>query len=140
MKISDKTYAIDTNVILRYLLQDNDDLAPAANAIMEAVDDGKLSVSCDPVVLAEVVFVLGSFYKLSAEEIRVALSPIVKSDGVLIPNKDRYIRALELYVTAGIHYGDACACAAAMDECDGRLLSFDRKLSKVEGVRRLESM
>jgi hypothetical protein len=34
-------------------------------------------------------------------------------------------------------FGDACACAAALQRCEGRLVSFDRKLSGVDGISRL---
>ena len=35
-------------------------------------------------------------------------------------------------------FGDACACAAAMEKCEGRLLSLDRDLSKVPDIQRTE--
>ena len=38
------------------------------------------------------------------------------------------------------HFGDACACAAAIEDCQGRLLSFDRKLTGVAGVARAEEV
>jgi predicted nucleic-acid-binding protein len=67
------------------------------------------------------------------------LEPIIKAEGFIVPNKDRYIRALKLYSESVSHFGDACACAAALEDCDGRLLSFDRKLSGVDGIRRTEN-
>jgi hypothetical protein len=33
-----------------------------------------------------------------------------------------------------------CACAAALEECKGRLYSFDAELSKIEGLDRRESV
>jgi predicted nucleic-acid-binding protein len=68
------------------------------------------------------------------------LEPIVNLDGFVITDKDRYIRALDLFATSVPHFGDACACAAALEECEGRVLSFDKKLAGVEGVRRSEEL
>lgn len=139
MRTTDRAFAIDANVILRYLIPDDSELCAKAERILDSVAQGKLTVSCDPVILAEVVFVLTRLYGQSKEQAFTALDPIVRSDYVLIPNKSRYIRALEIYVDTGAHFGDACTCAAALEDCDGRLLSFDRKLSAVDGIKRMES-
>ena len=137
--MQDKVYAIDANVILRYVTQEGGDLQQKAERILDAVAEGRLTVSCDPVVLAEVVWVLESFYGLSTSQIAVALEPFLQCDYFIMPEKQRYQRALQLYATAVPDYGDACASAMALEDCDGRLLSFDRKLSRVEGIQRLES-
>ena len=140
MKTAETAYAIDANVILRYLLGEGGAPGEKAARIMEALDDGKISVWCDPVILAEVVWVLTLFYRREPAAVGAALLPIMKHDGLHMPEKERYVRALELFSHGGVHYGDACACATAQGECGGRLFSFDRKLSKVEGITRLESM
>lgn len=133
-------YALDANVILRYLLDDNKKLSPQAAATMHSVEAGRLTAAVDPVTLSEVVFVLSSYYKLRRQEIAHGLLPLMKNPGVSVAGKSRYIRALELYATSVKHWGDACACAAAIEECAGRLISFDRALSEVEGVTRAESV
>ena len=139
MKVSDDTYCIDANVILRYLTQDVARQYDKASVIMKAVENGEIAVFCDPVTLSEVVWALTKSYGLSGERIWNGLAPILKSDGFLVPDKARYIRALQLFAESIDHFGDACACAAAMEKGKGRVFSFDRDLSKVEGVTRLES-
>ena len=138
MQTSDRAFSLDANVILRFLTRDSDTLYPKAEAIMRGITEGRLTVVCDPVILAETVWVLESFYKRSREDIAVALAAIVKSDGVLMPNKSRYILALDIFGKTNAHFGDACACAAALQDCEGRLFSFDRELSKIEGISRSE--
>ena len=140
MKIAETVYAIDANVILRYLLGEGGAGGEKAARIMEALEDGKISVWCDPVTLAEVVWVLTSFYRREPAAVGAALLPIVRTAGLRLTEKERYVRALELFAHDGVYYGDACACATAQSECGGRLLSSDRKLSKVEGITRLESI
>lgn len=134
-----RSFSIDTNIIMRYLIPDNPELFAKAESILDRVAEGALTVFIDPIILAEVVFVFTNHYGRSREELRVILDPFLKSDNVLISNKFRYIRALEIYADTKAHFGDACACAAALEECDGRLFSFDRKLSEVEGISRVES-
>lgn len=130
--------AIDANVILRYILADDKRLFTKAAAILQGVQHAELTVLCDPVQLAEVVWVLSSYYELPNADISGALLPIVQADGFLMGDKPRYVRALQLFGATVKHFGDACACAAALEECEGRLYSFDRKLSAVEGIGRAE--
>ncbi|MDD3926264.1 MAG: PIN domain-containing protein [bacterium] len=130
--------AIDANIILRYLLDDNEELSARARSIMNDVESGKLHVACDPVNLAEVVWVLKSFYKIPNDKICASLESIIKAEGFILLDKDRYLLALQLFAGSAAQFGDACACAAALQGCSGRLLSFDRKLSKVNGIQRAE--
>jgi predicted nucleic-acid-binding protein len=129
---------IDANVILRGLLLDSKELSGMAMGILKAVEEGRVAVCCDPVTLAEVVWVLWRCYSRSRQDIASALEPIVRAECFHMTEKDRYLRALELYGTTVEHFGDACVCAAALEECEGRLYSFDRKLSSVPGVKRAE--
>lgn len=131
-------FSIDANVVVRYLTQDHRELSAKSNVIIEGVEDGRLRVFCDPITLGEIVFVLASRYRLGRAEIAEAVQTIAGMDGFIVPDKARYLHALRLYGTTVPHFGDACACAAAIENCEGRLLSFDRALSGVEGVLREE--
>ncbi|MGI6385382.1 MAG: hypothetical protein ACOX1G_09165 [bacterium] len=82
--------------------------------------------------------VLKSFYKILNDKIYESLETIIKVDGFILPNKERYILALQLFAGSVAHFGDACACAAALQDSSGRLLSFDQKLSKVNDIWRAE--
>lgn len=133
-----ESFALDANVILRFILRDHEELSPKAREIMEAASDGRIAVHCDPVIVAEVVYVLGSHYGASRARIVEALERVLKPESTVMPCKERYLRALRIYAETSAHFGDACVCAAALEECDGRLLSFDRELSKIEGITRSE--
>jgi predicted nucleic-acid-binding protein len=81
-----------------------------------------------------------SVYKVSRERIAQDLESLLAADGLVMQDKARYAQALRLFAGPIPHFGDACACAAALEDCDGNLLSFDRKLSRIDGVTRLESV
>ncbi len=140
MKASSDVYCIDANVILRYLTQDVAEQFQQASAIMKAVESGEITVFCDPVTLSEVVWALKKYYELPAKRIWKGLAPIIKANGFVIPDKARYIRALQLFSESIDHFGDACACASATEKSGGRVFSFDKDLSGVEGVTRLEGL
>ncbi|MDO8589402.1 MAG: PIN domain-containing protein [Armatimonadota bacterium] len=140
MRIGSRPLAIDTNVILRYILRDDEVLSAKAKVIFDAVETGRITVLCHPVILAEVVWVLESHYKTPPEKIVENVQPILEADCFIISDKDVWLRALRLFAGPVPHFGDACVCAAAMEECEGKLLSFDRKLSAVKGITRSESV
>jgi predicted nucleic acid-binding protein len=133
-------YVVDANVILRYLLRDDEGLAQKARLIWEAVEAGGAVAVCDPVTLGEAVFVMSSVYHVPNERIADLLISLVEPSGVVMAAKPRYLRALRLFAHAVSHFGDACACACALGECEGRLLSFERGLSAVDGVDRREGL
>ncbi len=138
MSRSPQCWTVDANVILRYILHDDEQLAAKARTIWSGVEDGHIVAVCDPVTLAEVVFVLSSVYELPNDAISEALIPLLQIEGVVIDQRERYLEALRLFGSSVKHFGDACACAAALGECDGRLYSFDRKLNSVPGIQRAE--
>ena len=140
MSSSKHAWAIDANVILRFVMRDDEELYAKAASIFQSVEQGDTAICCDPITLAEVVWVLGSFYELPRPEIARELATIVGSPGLTMPHKARYLRALRLYGGSVKHFGDACAYAAALEDCDGRLYSFDREPSAVEGIDRRETV
>lgn len=133
-------YALDANIILRYLMKDDKVLYAKAVRIFEAIDAGQVRALLDPVNLAEVVWVMQSFYRLLPSDIAPVLATLLSSPGITIEPRDQYLTALRLYADGLHHFGDACACAAAMNHCEGRVLSFDRKLGRVSGVQRCEQV
>lgn len=138
MKNSPEIYAIDANVVLRYLLRDHTELSTKANDIFANIENGAVIVELDPINLAEIIFVMQKVYKQKPTDIAAAMLALIQHEHIIIEGKERYIRALHLYAGGITHFGDACACSAAIERSEGRLLSFDRKLSNVPGVLRRE--
>jgi len=58
-----KRKLVDTNLIVRYLVQDHERHAKAAGKLFDACDRGEVVILVLPTVLAECVFVLESFYE-----------------------------------------------------------------------------
>ena len=105
---------IDTNLIVRYLVQDHDKHARAAGRLFEACDRGDLTMIVLPVVLAECVFVLESFYKHSRSDIASALASLISSPGVEIDNVTVHLDALTRYKGTKAHFVDCLIAATAV--------------------------
>ena len=96
-----KPRLVDTNLIVRYLVQDHDKHARAAGKLFDACDRGDLVIVVLPAVLAECVFVLESFYGHPRAEIASALGRLISSPGVEISEVTVHLDALNRYKTVG---------------------------------------
>jgi predicted nucleic acid-binding protein len=74
-----KRRLVDTNLIVRYLVQDHEKHAKAAGKLFDACDRGDVVIVVLPAVLAECVFVLESFYEHPRGDIASALGRLISS-------------------------------------------------------------
>jgi predicted nucleic acid-binding protein len=133
------TRPLDTNIIIRNLTQDDPDLAQRANAFLRRVERGEETVRLTEGVLVEVVQVLSSknLYNRPRAEISERLSAIIELEGVQLPDKPRYIRALELYAsTPALDFVDALLVTLAEAEPPAEVVSFDQDFDHVPGIVR----
>lgn len=125
-----KTVLLDTNILVRYLLRDNPKLTRRAKEFFIQAKNGKIKLYLDEVVVAEVVWLFSSFYKIGKEEISSKLSRLIAQDWVVNLRKDTIIRALDLYSETSLDYID-CWVFAVSKSVKVNLETFDRKLKKL---------
>lgn len=75
---------LDANVLVRFLVQDVPQQAKAARKLVEQAESGAFLLVVDPMIIAEAVYVLTSFYKKPREAVADALIAFVQSDGVSV--------------------------------------------------------
>lgn len=129
-----KRRLVDTNLIIRYLVQDDERHAKAAGKLFEACDRGSVVIVLLPAVLAECVFVLESFYEHSRREIAAALGTLISSPGVDIDGTAIHLDALRRYGKTKVHFVD-CLIAAAASAEDIPVATFDQDFRKFADVR-----
>ena len=125
---------VDTNLIVRYLVQDEERLAKAAGKLFEACDRGDVVIVLLPAVLAECVFVLDSFYEHPREDIVSALATLISSAGVEINEQAIHLDALDRYRKTKVHFVD-CLIAATASAEDIPVATFGRDFRKFADVR-----
>jgi predicted nucleic acid-binding protein len=132
-------YFVDTNILLRHLLNDDPLLSAVAQDIVRGVEHGDIVAWTSELVIAELVFVLSgkSTYGLFPAEIGERLLPIIGLPGLELAHKHMYRRVFELYVNLGIDYIDAYNVALMEREGELNILSFDRHFDRVPGLTRL---
>jgi predicted nucleic acid-binding protein len=75
------SYWVDANVLLRLITNDPTDLAERATHLAERAEQGEFTLKISPLVVAEIVWVLSSFYKYSRDQISQVLVPLLNSKG-----------------------------------------------------------
>jgi predicted nucleic-acid-binding protein len=125
---------IDTNLVVRYLVQDHDKHARAAGRLFDACDRGDVVIVVLPVVLAECVFVLESFYRHPRPEIASALGRLISSPGVEISAVTIHLNALNRYKATKAHFVD-CLIAATAVAKTLPVSTFDQDFRKFLDVR-----
>lgn len=125
---------VDTNVIVRHLTQDHQEHSRAANELFRASDDGTLKLVILPVVLAECVFVLESFYKHERDKISAAMVLLISSGGIELADMSVYRDALNRYGKSNAHFID-CVIASYALAHNMPVSTFDGGFGKFSNVR-----
>jgi predicted nucleic acid-binding protein len=128
---------VDANVILRFLTGDPPDMAQDAASLFQAVEDGHLTLIVDDVVIAEVVWVLQSFYHHPTSDIATALRDFLSQDGIQAEEKITLIRALTLYETKNIDFADALVATRMQEQGIEHVFSFDKHFDRIPGILRM---
>ena len=133
---------LDTNVILRYLTKDDEAKAKACYQLFQRVKRGDEELFTCEAIVTEVVYVLSSRrapYRLSHEEIRSRLVPILTLRGLRLSQKRIYIRALDLYASSPfLDFEDALAASHIEQRGVTEIVSYDKDFDLVAGLRRVE--
>jgi predicted nucleic-acid-binding protein len=129
--------ALDTNVLVRYLVQDDvAQQAAARRLIRRCVERGeKLFV---PVTVAlELEWVLRSIFRFAKADVVALISGLLSTNELVFESESAMELALALYVQGGADYSDCLHAALAAQAGQQPLWTFDKAASKVAGVRLL---
>lgn len=128
--------ALDTNVLVRYLVQDDAPQAQIASDVIDGLSEADQGF-VGREVLIELVWVLERAYGFSRMEIANALDGLLAAIELLIENADDLGLAIELYRNDGYGFADMMIAAAARRAGARELVTFDRKAARLRGVRLL---
>ena len=132
---------LDTNVFIRAITDDDPRASVLAQALFRRLEQETDRALVTEAVVAEVVYVLSSrvLYGFSRQEVHTKLGYLLSLPGIVVENKSRCVRALDLYVEQNrLSYVDALVAAAAMEQSPSEVYSFDRGFDRIEGLTRLE--
>ena len=120
---------IDTNIIIRFLVEDNEKHFLVSKALFEEVQLGVVKIEILSEVLMEVLFVMTKVYKIPKGIVIEKLKSLLLLDGVVNDDKAIYIDALNLMQHKNIDYVDALICTKNVLQGYGKI-SFDKDVMK----------
>lgn len=133
------TCFIDTNLLIRYLTNDDPKKADRVDQLLEKAANGKIKLMTAEIVLAEVVWVLESFYHLEKTRIAEMLKAILSTPGLEVLNGRMVENALPYYSLQNVDFVDAYIVALMQKQNITGIYSFDKKhLDRIMHVTRLE--
>ena len=128
--------ALDANVLVRFLTQDDDAQFQVAAGLIEGCTRDAPGYVCREVMI-ELVWVLERAYKYSREEIAEVLLSIVTASQLAVENAQDIASVVNLYRKEGYDFADLMIRQAAQRTESRILKTFDQKLAKLDGVELL---
>lgn len=123
------TILVDTNIILRFLLRDDEALFALAESVFNKAESGNAKIYIDELVVAEVIWTLTSFYKQPKKEVANLLTKLVNQKWITNPRKKLILKALRLCSTTNLSYID-CWLIEVARKAKMPLQTFDESLQK----------
>ena len=116
---------VDANVLVRFLTGEPKDMYERSLALMTRVERGEVTLVVSQLVVAEVIWVLKSFYEHSMEQISKVVIGLLSAPGVEAEDRETMIRAVDLAREKNVDFIDAHLAlrAAAQDE---EVCTFDK--------------
>ena len=115
---------LDTNTILRCILQDNEETAALVD---EQLSRDKCLIP--PEVVAEIVFVLLKVYRLDRKEIEQSVATVLRHKNVCVPHKEVVETALHYFGETKFDFVD-CLLIGYAFIAGHQIFTFDEKLKK----------
>jgi predicted nucleic-acid-binding protein len=130
---------LDTNVLARYIMQDDPRQSPKATKLIESlgVDDDAGFISV--VTVIELYWVLTSCYDLAGAQVANALEGIVRSKQFVVERADLLVRALRTFTAGKADFPDCLIERAAASAGCARTMTFDVRAAKHAGMTLIES-
>jgi predicted nucleic-acid-binding protein len=124
---------LDTNILVRYLAQDDLIQSPLATDIIEfrltEGNPGFVSV----VAMVETVWVLDRAYRLADGEIAAALERILRADTLVVENEQEVFTATMALKDGAGSFADALIAALGARAGCARTLTFDKTALRLPG-------
>ena len=126
---------LDTNVLVRYLAQDDPVQSKRATDLVEHrltdQDPGFISI----VVMIETVWVLDRAYGLGAQEIAAAVERMLQAETLVLENEQEIFSAMIALKEGQGSFADAVIAALGVKAGCAHTLTFDRKALRIPGFQ-----
>lgn len=132
------TYVLDTNVFLRVLVRENEADFSTCSKLFKKIKELEVEAVVPGVVLAELGWVLGSYYRLGREKVAEKITGVIRTGGLRIVDDYDWLKAMEIYRKRNVKLVDSIlGTMPRVAAGEWVIVSYDRDFDKL-GVRRRE--
>lgn len=124
---------LDTNVLVRYIMQDDPRQSPKAARLIESLDadrPGFVTV----VSVVELYWVLTACYGLAGHDVRQALEALLRSKQIVVDRADQVLRALRVFDDGKADFADCLIERIASSAGCTETVTFDAGAAKYAGM------
>ena len=129
--------ALDTNILVRYLVQDDAQQLSAAKKVIRAAIRSGETLFIPITVTLELEWVLRSNFKFDKEQVTTVLSNLLASVELSFESEPATEIALAFYKQGTADFSDCMHIALAHIAGETPLWTFDRAASKIDGAKLL---
>jgi predicted nucleic-acid-binding protein len=124
---------LDTNVLVRYIMQDDPKQSPKATRLIESLDSedpGFITV----VSVVELYWVLTSCYGLDGHDVKRAFEGLLRAKQIVVDRADQVLRALRVFDDGKADFADCLIERIASSAGCAETLTFDASAAKYAGM------
>ncbi len=129
--------ALDTNILVRYLVEDDDAQLAAAKKLIRAAVRAGDTLYVPITVMLELEWVLRSNFGFAKDTVTETLSALLSTAELSFESELAIEVALAQYQASSADFSDCIHAALAYAAGESPLWTFDRAAAKVEGARLL---
>jgi predicted nucleic-acid-binding protein len=122
---------LDTNVVIRYLTQDDSKQSAIANRLIESELSDKCLGFITHIVLVEVIWVLESCYDQKKEALVSVIESLLTTKQIIIDRAEVVHLALKRYRAGNADFSDALILAVCDASGCERTATFDKKAATI---------
>jgi predicted nucleic-acid-binding protein len=124
---------LDTNVLVRYIMQDDPKQSPKATRLIESLDSddpGFITV----VSVVELYWILTSCYGLRGHDVKRAFEGLLRAKQIVVDRADQVLRALRVFDDGKADFADCLIERIASSAGCAETLTFDAGAAKYAGM------
>ncbi|MGA1839398.1 MAG: PIN domain-containing protein [bacterium] len=124
---------VDTNIFIRLLTNDDPEKAKRCEELFKAAKKNEEELYTSELVIAEIVWVLESYYDLPKGEVKEKVEKILNTHNLFCPNKDILYESLMNYFLKNIDFIDALMKRKNIL----KIFLYDSDFDKISSLKRI---
>ena len=133
------TAVVDTNLLVRYLTEDDPVKAKAVDDLLARAEQGRERLLVPSVVVAELAWVLESYYKMGTDQVAELVEAMLSTPGLEVQDASLIRAAIVTYLTDKVDFIDAWIMEFARSRKVDRVYTFDKRhFKEIGGLKVLQ--